>query len=63
MLSKLTKDLIRVSHDEVCSILEDFEIQQSLNLGAALVHTGHHENMGRLVLVSDVSGGGAYLPL
>lgn len=55
--------LVRATQEELCSILENLEVQQTLDLGAALVQTGHHHTMGLLMLVSDLTGGGAYLPL
>lgn len=63
MLSRLAKDLVRATQEELTGLLEDFEVQQTLDIGAALIHTGRHDSMGLLMLVSDLTGGGAYLPL
>ena len=59
MLSK-AKELVSLSHSEVCLMLEDLSIQQSVDLGATLVQTGYHAGVGLMLLVSEVSGGGAY---
>ena len=59
----LAKKLVRVSQEELCTLLEKFEAQHSLDLGATLLHTGRHEVMGLMMLASDISGGGAYLSL
>lgn len=63
MLSKMTKELVKLSHDEVCLILENLDIQQSVNLGATLIHKGQHQGIGLMLLVSDMTGGGAYARL
>lgn len=63
MLSKMAKEMVRLSHDEVSLILEGFNIQQSVNLGATLIQRGRHESLGLMLLVSDVAGYGAYVSL
>lgn len=52
----LSKPSIRVSLEEMCSMLEDATIHESVDLGNTIIHKAMHPAHGSVILVNSTAG-------
>jgi hypothetical protein len=52
-----------IGFDELCVLLEDTYVEKSVNLGSTILHLGRHVQLGRVILVSTLTGLGACVTL
>lgn len=62
----MPKQLIKakeVGVEELCSLMEQSSIEETLDLGSTILHVADHVHHGRLVLISTACGRAAVLSL
>jgi hypothetical protein len=58
-----TTTITPVDFEELCVLLEGTHIENSVDLGSTILHLGRHVHLGRVILVSTLSGQSARISL
>ena len=57
------KNMERIGFGELCDLMEQSEVERTLDLGSTILHIVHHVHKGSLLLVSTVDERAAVVSL